>query len=232
MNNRQPSMADGVLLNYETMQIQILVVHPSPLVQAALNCLMRTDASFGVVKTFSRGTELAEFLTMTTDRFDVVLLSVESEQPSLMIRIAAMTDAKVILLALENEPLDVEAWLKEGARGLIGTHADFAQLSKAINKVYSGEFWFNRQITSRIFSGLGQSKELSDEQRRIAELTNKEKLVVRAVVDGGGKTLRETAKDLQISENTVRNHLRSIYSKLGLANRLELFVFAQQHLGQ
>jgi DNA-binding CsgD family transcriptional regulator len=56
--------------------------------------------------------------------------------------------------------------------------------------------------------------------------------VVKAVLDGGGKTLRETAKDLEISENTVRNHLRSIYSKLDLANRLELFVFAQQHFSR
>jgi len=148
------------------------------------------------------------------------------------LRIAAMSDAKVLLLALEREPSNVEDWLKEGARGLINPQADRAQLLKAISKVYAGEFWFNRQITSRIFSGLGQAKELSDEQKRIAELTAKEKLVVKAVVDGGGKTLRETAKDLEISENTVRNHLRSIYSKLGLANRLELFVFAQQHLSR
>jgi DNA-binding NarL/FixJ family response regulator len=214
------------------MQIQILVVHPSPLVQSALECLVRTDTSYSVVKTFTRGDELAVFLTTTTDRFDVVLLSTEQEQPSLMLRIAAMSDAKVLLLALEREPSNVEDWLKEGARGLINPQADSAQLLKAISKVYAGEFWFNRQITSRIFSGLGQAKELSDEQKRIAELTAKEKLVVKAVVDGGGKTLRETAKDLEISENTVRNHLRSIYSKLGLANRLELFVFAQQHLSR
>jgi len=214
------------------MQIQILVVHPSPLVQSALECLVRTDTSYSVVKTFSKGDELAVFLTTTTDRFDVVLLSTEQEQPSLMLRIAAMSDAKVLLLALEREPSNVEDWLKEGARGLINPQADSAQLLKAISKVYAGEFWFNRQITSRIFIGLGQAKELSDEQKRIAELTAKEKLVVKAVVDGGGKTLRETAKDLEISENTVRNHLRSIYSKLGLANRLELFVFAQQHLSR
>jgi two-component system, NarL family, nitrate/nitrite response regulator NarL len=214
------------------MQIQILVVHPSSLVQSALECLVRTDTSYSVVKTFSKGDELAVFLTTTTDRFDVVLLSTEQEQPSLMLRIAAMSDAKVLLLALEREPSNVEDWLKEGARGLINPQADCAQLLKAISKVYAGEFWFNRQITSRIFSGLGQAKELSDEQKRIAELTAKEKLVVKAVVDGGGKTLRETAKDLEISENTVRNHLRSIYSKLGLANRLELFVFAQQHLSR
>lgn len=214
------------------MQIQILVIHPSPLVQSALDCLIRTDASFCVVKTFAKGTELATFLTTTTDRFDIVLLSTEEEQPSLMLRIAAMSDAKVLLLALEREPSNVEDWLKEGARGLINTQADSAQLLKAITKVYAGEFWFNRQMTSRILSGFGQAKELSDEQKRIAELTAKERLVVKAVVDGGGKTLRDTAKDLQISENTVRNHLRSIYSKLGLANRLELFVFAQQHLGR
>ncbi|MDN3988438.1 response regulator transcription factor [Zwartia vadi] len=214
------------------MQIQILVVHPSPLVQSALECLIRSDATFCVVKTFAKGSELAAFLTTTTDRFDVVLLSAEDEQPSLMLRISAMSDAKVLLLALEREPSNVEDWLKEGARGLINPQADSAQLFKALTKVYAGEFWFNRQITSRIFSGLGQSKELSEEQKRIAELTAKEKLVVKAVVDGGGKTLRETAKDLEISENTVRNHLRSIYSKLGLANRLELFVFAQQHLGR
>jgi len=214
------------------MQIQVLVVHPSPLVQAALGGLIRTDALFCVVNTFAKGTELAEFLTTTTDRFDIVLLSAEQEDPSLVLRIASMSDAKVLLLALEREPSNVEDWLKEGARGLVNPQADSAQLLKAMSKVYAGEFWFNRQMTSRILSSLGQAKELSEEEKRIAQLTNKEKLVVRAVIDGGGKTLRETAKDLEISENTVRNHLRSIYSKLGLANRLELFVFAQQHLGR
>jgi two-component system nitrate/nitrite response regulator NarL len=214
------------------MQIQVLVVHPSPIVQSALDGLVRQDTSYHVVKTFGRGDELALFLNTTTDRFDVVLLNVEQEQPSLMLRIAAMSDAKVLLLALEREPSNVEDWLKEGARGLVNPQADSAELLKAISTVYAGEFWFNRQMTSRIFSSLGQAKALSDEQKRIAALTAKEKLVVKAVLDGGGKTLRDTAKDLEISENTVRNHLRSIYSKLNLANRLELFVFAQQHFSR
>lgn len=214
------------------MQIQVLVVHPSLLVQAALDCLIRADAFFCEVKTFTKGSELAEFLTTTTDRFDIVLLSAEQEDPSLMLRIAGMSDAKVLLLALEREPSNVEDWLKQGARGLINPQADSAQLLKAISKVYEGEFWFNRQITSHIFSGLGQAQALSEEQKRIALLTPKEKLVVKAVLEGGGKTLRDTSKDLEISENTVRNHLRSIYRKLGLANRLELFVFAQQHMSR
>ena len=162
----------------------------------------------------------------------MVLLNAEQEQPSLMLRIAAMSDAKILLLALEHELSNVEEWLKEGAHGLVNAQADSAELLNAIAKVYAGELWFNRQIASRIIANLAHNKELTDEQKRIAVLTAKEKLVVKAVVDGGGKTLRETAKDLEISENTVRNHLRSIYSKLGLANRLELFVFAQQHFSR
>jgi|LakMenE01Jun11ns_1017448.scaffolds.fasta_scaffold9955424_7 DNA-binding NarL/FixJ family response regulator len=215
------------------MQIQVLVVHPSPIVQSALNSLVLQDtSSCRVVKTFGRGDELAQFLTTTTDRFDVVLLNAEQEQPSLMLRIAAMSDAKILLLALEHELSNVEEWLKEGAHGLVNAQADSAELLNAIAKVYAGELWFNRQIASRIIANLAHNKELTDVQKRIAVLTAKEKLVVKAVVDGGGKTLRETAKDLEISENTVRNHLRSIYSKLGLANRLELFVFAQQHFSR
>jgi DNA-binding NarL/FixJ family response regulator len=171
-------------------------------------------------------------LTTTTDRFDVVLLNAEQEQPSLMLRIAAMSDAKVLLLALERCPSNIEDWLKVGARGLVHAQADTAELLKAISKVYAGEYWFNRQITSRMIANLGHNNEHTEEQKRIAALTTKEKLVVKAVVDGGGKTLRETAKGLEISENTVRNHLRSIYSKLGLANRLELFVFAQQYFSK
>ena len=115
-------------------------------------------------------------------------------------------------------------------RGVLGRDADFGQLAKAMSKVYAGEFWLNRAATSRILSAFGSAKELTPEQAKIALLTAKEKLVVQALVNGGGQTLRSTAKNLNISENTVRNHLTSIYSKLALANRLELFVFAQQHL--
>jgi DNA-binding NarL/FixJ family response regulator len=120
--------------------------------------------------------------------------------------------------------------IKEGARGVIGVDADIDHFVKALTKVHEGEYWLNRQATSRILSTLGQPpKELSPEQVKINSLTAKEKLVVQAVLQGNGQTLHNTAQDLKISENTLRNHLTSIYSKLGLANRTELFIFAQQH---
>ena len=84
-------------------------------------------------------------------------------------------------------------------------------------------------------------KQLSDEalksavnrlrlEKEYKQLTAKEKLVIKALIEGQGQTLRATAQGLNISENTVRNHLTSIYAKLGVANRLELFVFAQRFM--
>jgi len=213
------------------MQIQTLIVHPSRIMQAALASLLKPEANFKVVETFSSGLELIKLLETSANTFDIVLLDPTLEHPDLITRIVALTNAKIILLTLDDESPLLETWIKEGVRGILGHEADLNQLTKAMTKVYAGEYWLNRVATSRLLSGLGGAKELTPEQARIALLTAKEKLVIKAIVNGGGQTLRDTAKFLKLSENTVRNHLTSIYGKLGLANRLELFVFAQQHLG-
>ncbi len=212
------------------MQIKILIVHPSRLMQAALTGLISTDKNFHVVSTLGRGTDLIELLDQTTELFDLILLDPTLEHSELITKIVALSHAKIILLTLDEESPLLETWVKEGVRGVLGCDADFAQLTKAMSKVYAGEFWLNRVATSRLLSTFGAARELTPEQARIALLTAKEKMVIQAIVNGGGQTLRDTAKILKISENTVRNHLTSIYSKLSLANRLELFVFAQQHL--
>jgi two-component system nitrate/nitrite response regulator NarL len=64
---------------------------------------------------------------------------------------------------------------------------------------------------------------------RIATLTAKERKVVQTVVEGSGALTRVLAKKLFISEHTLRNHLTSIYHKLGVANRIELYVYATRH---
>ena len=212
------------------MQIQILIVHPSRIIQAALTKLIATDTNFKVVATFSRGSEIVEFLEKSEEKFDLILLDPALEHFGLVTKIISMGHLKIILLTLDDESASLETWVKSGVRGILGLDADFSQLTKAMTKVYAGEFWFNREATSRLLSSLGSARELTPEQLKIAQLTAKEKVVIQAIVNGGGQTLRETAKILQISENTVRNHLSSIYEKLALANRLELFVFAKQNI--
>jgi DNA-binding CsgD family transcriptional regulator len=66
------------------------------------------------------------------------------------------------------------------------------------------------------------------EQKKIAQLTVREREIIALAASNAGATARAIAEKLSISEHTLRNHLTSIYEKLGVANRLELYAYAHQ----
>jgi DNA-binding NarL/FixJ family response regulator len=68
-------------------------------------------------------------------------------------------------------------------------------------------------------------QELSLEQKKLNTLTSKEEKVTRAIQLYSEKTLKGISENLHISEHTLRNHLASIYDKLAVRNRMELYVF-------
>jgi DNA-binding CsgD family transcriptional regulator len=67
------------------------------------------------------------------------------------------------------------------------------------------------------------------EQIKISSLTRKERLTAAEICNDATASTKTIATRLFISENTLRNHLTSIYSKLDLNSRLELFVYAKKH---
>jgi DNA-binding NarL/FixJ family response regulator len=73
------------------------------------------------------------------------------------------------------------------------------------------------------------SEASSSEWKKLAALTSKEDKVTRAIQMYSEKTLKQIAVDLHISEHTLRNHLASIYNKLGVRNRMELYVFCGKY---
>lgn len=210
--------------------MHVLIVHPNRIIQIALSNLVNSLAGFRVTATMSNCDQAMDFLARSEDRIDLILIEPFNMESGFLSGLIEMTAAKVMLIANDENLVEIESWVKVGARGILGPNADIEQFEKALNKVCEGEYWLNRDITSRILSGLTHAQELTPAQSMIAQLTAKEKLVIKAIVNGEGQTLRETAMKLNISENTVRNHLTSIYSKLGIANRLELFVFAQRNM--
>ena len=212
------------------MTIHVMLVHASRVIRTAIGNLIDLQQGFRVVAAAASVKEAIEYLTQTSPVCELILIDGSIVQPGSIAELIAVSSAKVVMLSECETDGSLDECIKEGARGVIGVDADVEHFIKALTKVHEGEYWLNRQATSRILSTLGQPpKELSPEQVKINSLTAKEKLVVQAVLQGNGQTLHNTAQDLKISENTLRNHLTSIYSKLGLVNRTELFIFAQQH---
>lgn len=142
------------------------------------------------------------------------------------------TGGKVLLLCSTPNAFIQDKAILKGARGIVLKTDSPDTLLKALEKIAQGELWLNRNATSRILEKVTETKstkELSSELERLATLTPKEEKVTRAIQLYPKKTLKEVAETLHISEHTLRNHLASIYDKLEVRNRLELYVFCGKY---
>lgn len=119
-----------------------------------------------------------------------------------------------------------------GVRGVVRLDDPPAILLKAIEKINEGELWIDRCATSRIFLEMARQKAAqgSDpEKTKISTLTSRERQTIVAVASDASAPGKVIAGRLCISEHTLRNHLTSIYSKLGLSSRLDLYAYATKH---
>jgi DNA-binding NarL/FixJ family response regulator len=134
--------------------------------------------------------------------------------------LAACPQTRVIVLTGYG-PEHVLPALRRGARGFVSKDTASTDLLKAIEAVRRGEIWAERRATGRLVDELFQR-----EQQRQAEesLTPREREVL--CLAGEGKRNAEIARELFISENTVKTHISSLLEKLELEDRLQLAVYA------
>jgi DNA-binding NarL/FixJ family response regulator len=140
--------------------------------------------------------------------------------------------ARVLLFSGAQDPLLHETAVLQGACGVVLKEEQPTVLLKAIAKVHEGQLWLDRSTTGRIFVELSRRKREPAEdpaKRKLATLTEREQDVVRTLVTQPGADNKKLARNLHIGEHTLRNHLSRIYDKLGVPNRVELYVFAQRH---
>lgn len=137
---------------------------------------------------------------------------------------------RVLALTASRDPEFCDAAILAGASGVVNKSDPTAALLKAVEKVHAGEFWLDRVATGRVFVAMARQRAARDpEQDRLASLTRKERLTVVETARDPAASGREIAGRLCISEHTLRNHLTSIYAKLGVRNRTELYAYASRN---
>lgn len=140
--------------------------------------------------------------------------------------------ARVLVLTGERAEDLWDRALQLGVRGVLRKDASADMVLKAVRKVHEGELWLDRLSMGRVLHGLMDSragKPPCPEQQKQAQLTQRERKVIQLILEGRGASNKALAARLFISEHTLRNHLSSIYHKLEVANRLELYVYALKH---
>ena len=98
--------------------------------------------------------------------------------------------------------------------------------------MHAGEVWLDRIATGKIMAELSRRQIGQFEEKKpswLSTLTEREKRIVASILENSANPAKTIAKKLHISESTLRNHLTSIYGKLGISNRFELISCAHKN---
>ncbi len=214
--------------------ITVLLVDDHKTMLWGLERLIGSERSgMRVVGTASKREEALEQAAMLSP--DIILLDIDLDGecsldflPALLV--SGVSRALVFTGVRDQAVLDRA--IVAGARGVLRKDAPAEVVLRAIEKVHQGEMWLAHDMMARIFGQLTRPPAPpppDPHKERLASLTAKERKVVDAIVRGNGMTNRALAQSLFISEHTLRNYLVAIYRKLGVANRLELYVYASRY---
>jgi two-component system, NarL family, nitrate/nitrite response regulator NarL len=212
----------------EKRAISIVVADPEGVFRMGLRRLLESDADLKVVAEIDQPDQLvSESIRL---RPDVLFVHVEmlasAKRAFADIREGAPSTRLVVTASALAEERAV-ALVEAGARGAILKTVDPALFIKCAHKVAAGEIWLPKQQVAEIARRLSEHK---NGPRPVDTLTAREKLVISCLVQEGWRN-RDIAQHMSITEQTVKNHLRSIYDKVGVSDRVELVLYAiHQHL--
>lgn len=141
--------------------------------------------------------------------------------------VKASPDTKVVLLTSSESAKDLLAAVKAGASGYLTKDTPLPRLVSAMHDVINGGAALSPAMGGKLFSALRDLlRHHGEAVARSPELTGRELEILGHVAVG--KTSKEIAAELFISENTVRNHVRNVLDKLGLKSRFEAVTWAQR----
>ena len=214
------------------MTIRILLVDDHKTMLWGLERLIQAEGpSFTLVGTASDGIEATALCADLQP--DIVLLDLDlkgSSSIDFLPALVANGSTRVVILSANRDQGTLAAAVKAGARGVVSKEAPTDDVLLAVRKVHGGELWLDQSLMQALLGQLVAPAPKADpEAQRIGTLTTREREVIGMIVQGKGALNKELAERAFISERTLRNHLTTIYQKLDVANRLELYVYATKH---
>ena len=129
---------------------------------------------------------------------------------------------RVLILTVHTDDAHVFQGIKAGAQGYILKDCTPEDLTRAIRVVHAGETIMSPDIARKMLTTFEGIRSMSAEIT--PSLTERELEVIKALSQG--KSNKEIARDLEISEKTVRNHASNIYKKLHIFDRTQAVIYA------
>ena len=212
--------------------IRVLIVDDHALFRRGLVMVLEQEKDIDLVGEAGDGAEAVNIAQDTMP--DVVLMDVRMprrggiEATSQIKAIAPHT--KILMLTISDEEADLYDAIKAGASGYLLKEISIEEVANAIRQVHAGQSMISPSMASKLLTEFATMVKKTDEKPAAAQprLTEREMEVLRLVAKG--RNNRDIAKELFISENTVKNHIRNILEKLHLHSRMQAVVYAVREM--
>lgn len=218
----------AILEVYMTQMLRLLLVDDHEVVRLGMRALLERHPSFTVVgeaSTQEEAVAMAEEQQPDLVLMDIRLAGGSGIEACQQIK-DKLPDTKVIMLTSFAEDELLFAAIRAGASGYLLKQIAGGEVVRAIEAAARGESMLDPTLTQRVFSEVRRSIK-KEEAVAFQDLTSQERQVLFLIAEG--KTNREIATELFLSEGTVRNYVSSILSKLGVSNRAEAAAYAIKH---
>jgi DNA-binding NarL/FixJ family response regulator len=207
------------------MTLRVLLVDDHALVREGIAGLLATQPDIEIAGEAEDGFQALEQARATMP--DVILMDIEMprcdglEATRLIKR--EMPYVKIVILTIHDVDKRLFEAVRNGAQGYLLKDIGSAELIKMLRGMERGEAPISRTMAARILDEFARQDETPQLDGELL-LTRREREVLQWVARGASN--REIAEALVISENTVKNHMRNILSKLHLSNRAQVMAYA------
>jgi DNA-binding NarL/FixJ family response regulator len=202
--------------------ISVLIVDDHPVVRRGLRALLEVQDGIEVA---GEAGDAATALALAAEHApDVILLDLKlpgADGIAVLGELKARDSAaRVLVLTSATEPAAASLAVRSGAAGLLYKDVDPDALVRAIRAVHDGHLLFAPEAAGALMRTAGAEGAVSG----LDALTTREREVLAQLADG--RSNREIARALRVSEKTVKSHVSSVLAKLGVADRTQAALLA------
>lgn len=216
------------------MPIRILIADDHQLLRQGIRNFLALEPDFEIIGEAADGEEAVA----KTEALQPDILLLDINMPKLTgIEVAGKLKAlcpevRVLVLTIHDDENYMMKMIQSGAAGYLLKDVEPSVMVQAIRRVYAGESFVEPSLTKKLFQGI-TSREAVKSDQPAQGLVETDRLSAREVevmrLIGRGMSNAEIARELFLSEKTVKNHLTNIFRKIQVTDRTQAVLYAIRH---
>lgn len=206
---------------------RLLIVDDHSLARRAIRSVLAEEPTFEIVGEAASGAEALEMVRTCVP--DIVLMDIHMPGMSGLETTRTMKQLyphlRIVILTVSDDVADLFAALQFGAQGYLIKNMETDDWISYLKSLFDDSADESRRLADRLFHRFRSN--LSPEEPPVSVLTPRERDILICLSDGDHN--RQIAERLNISENTVKNHIKNILEKLSMENRVQIASYAVRH---